>query len=324
MDLLEVQDADQTLAFRVCPQAGAELSSLRVRWQDRWVETLWRADLQDVPPKYWQGRAPWLWPGVGRSFTDDVLAQVVRTGEDPDEGAYVLDGQTYPLPTHGFAMRRPWDVVSADGDSIRCRLTDDAETRRQYPFGFAVTTWFRIERASVVVDFEVCADAGNATPMPFGVANHITLGLPLGSDADYADCELFSPATHECVLTPESLLDGTTRPLPLGAGRRLADSSLGNMVVGGLSTDDAWAGVWCPGGFGMRSTQRVVRGQSFAPDATHWYYVFYGDADEGLFCPEPWISGPNSLNTGQGLVALPPGETFTWQFIVTPLWERPA
>ena len=324
MDLLEVQDPDQKLAFTVAPGAGAELSGLRVLWQDRWVQTIYRADLQDEPCDGWRGRAPWLWPAVGRTFTDEVLAEVARTGEDPDEGAYVLDGQTYPLPTHGFAMHRAWDVASADARHVRCRLTDDDATRRMYPFGFEVVSGFRIEGGSLVVDFEVTADARNTQPMPFAVGNHITLQLPVGSDTAFGDCELFSPATHEMVLTPESLLDGTTRPMPLAEGRRLDDVRLHNMVVGGMSTDQAWMCVWCPKAFGLRVGQGVVTGRSLAPDARHWYGVFYGDADKGLFCPEPWIGGPNALNTGIGLVRLPPGHTLTWQFIVTPIWERPG
>ena len=322
--MLAVEDTTRGLAFTVAPEAGAELSSLRVRHQDRWVETLYRADLQDQPCDGWRGRAPWLWPAVGRTFTPAVLAEVARTGDDPAEGEYVLDGQSYPLPTHGFAMRRAWDVVDADARQVRCRLTDDADTRRQYPFGFELTTWFRIEADSLVIDFSVRAAGDNPPAMPFAVGNHITLALPMGSDAAFGQCEVFSPVAHELVLTPESLLAGTTRPIALAEGRRLADTRLHNMVLSGMSEPDAWISVWCPGGLGLRVSQRVTAGRSFAPSVDHWYDVFYGDAELGLFCPEPWIGGPNALNTGQGLVAVPPGEMFTWQFRATPFDRRDA
>ena len=46
------------------------------------------------------------------------------------------------------------------------------------------------------------------------------------------------------------------------------------------------------------------------------YFVLWGDADGGFFCPEPWLGGPDSLNTGAGRVVLHAGEAFTWSYTI--------
>ena len=73
----------------------------------------------------------------------------------------------------------------------------------------------------------------------------------------------------------------------------------------------------------MEVRQSVVEGRPFAPGDDHWYFVLWGEADKKLYCPEPWIGGPNALNTGEGVISIPPGETFTWQMKITPVFERP-
>lgn len=45
--------------------------------------------------------------------------------------------------------------------------------------------------------------------------------------------------------------------------------------------------------------------------------MLWGDKSAGFICPEPWLGGPNSLNTKRGLVELAPGKSFRWGFAVT-------
>jgi galactose mutarotase-like enzyme len=41
------------------------------------------------------------------------------------------------------------------------------------------------------------------------------------------------------------------------------------------------------------------------------------DPDAGFICPEPWLTGPDSLNTRRGLPVLAPGKEGTWTVTVT-------
>ena len=321
--LLRREYPDQGIAFSIAPRSGAEISSLRVLWKDQWIETLYRADLQHEECEGWQGRAPWLWPAVGRTFTEDLIDKARRTGDDLKEGAYVIGSKRFPMPIHGFAMSRAWDLESDDDHSIVCSSAPNEKTHQQYSFDFELKISFRTENGSLVTDFEVHAASQNTGSMPFTIGNHVSLDLPLGPDTDFTKCEAFSPASHEMVLTPESLLEGSSRPIDLSRGRTLDDPGLRNAVLGGFSEEECWTAVWCPEGFGMEVRQSVAEGRSFAPGADHWYFVLYGEPEKGFFCPEPWIGGPNALNTGKGLIQLPPGETFTWRLSFTPTRNWP-
>jgi galactose mutarotase-like enzyme len=44
--------------------------------------------------------------------------------------------------------------------------------------------------------------------------------------------------------------------------------------------------------------------------------VLWGDKDGKFFCPEPWLGGPNSLNSGAGLVVLKAGQSFVWEYSI--------
>ncbi len=82
--------------------AGAELQ--RFTWRGH--ELLWSGD-----PTWWARRAPLLFPVVG----------AVARG---------------PLPKHGFARDRVWEVLATGPATARVRLADDAATREVYPHAF--------------------------------------------------------------------------------------------------------------------------------------------------------------------------------------------
>lgn len=78
----------------------------------------------------------------------------------------------------------------------------------------------------------------------------------------------------------------------------------------------------------MRVTQRIAgfHAPGASPPASadadaaslapHRYFVVWGAPELGLYCLEPWLGGPNSLNTGDGRVDLPGGRAFSWAWSV--------
>ena len=54
------------------------------------------------------------------------------------------------------------------------------------------------------------------------------------------------------------------------------------------------------------------------------YFVFWGEPPKegsscGFHCVEPWVGGPNSLNTGKGLIVLTKdAPSFVWEMAVKP------
>lgn len=97
--MIHLRQGDYEAAFSA---EGAELQGFRWRGQ----ELLWGGD-----PAWWARRAPLLFPVVGASAAG-------------------------PLPKHGFARDRTWEVMEASAGQAVFRLRDDAATRSIYPFAF--------------------------------------------------------------------------------------------------------------------------------------------------------------------------------------------
>ena len=76
--------------------------------------------LWDGDPAYWNGRAPCLFPYVGR-LTDNT---------------YMLHGKKYSMGIHGFAWTSEFAVDEQREDFIRYRLSGNSDTGKQYPFDF--------------------------------------------------------------------------------------------------------------------------------------------------------------------------------------------
>ncbi len=176
---------------------GAELSSLR--------DAEGRELMTDADPRWWQGRAPLLFPVVGKPS-----GEMIRVG-----------GTRYPMKQHGFARHMTFALVEQAADRAIFRLTDDTETRAHYPFAFRLDVGFRLENAALLIEVTV-ANPGNV-PLPASFGFHPAFAWPLPYGRDRADHRITFAADE-----PEALRviadDGTiaegTRPSPLD-GRTL-------------------------------------------------------------------------------------------------------
>lgn len=269
-----IEDPTSGLSLTVSPEAGGAISSLRIKGRE----------LVHHAEEGWRGGAPWLFPAVGRSFYEGM-------------GRYRLGGRIYEMPLHGFVMSRAWELARESEREIVCRTTDDSETRRLYPFGFALTAAYSLSDNGARVDVTVEASAGNPQAMPFSLGNHLTLAV-----RDPARCRVRSPAKDVLALRPDGLLSGQTSPSPYGKARTLKeDPGLQDRVLGGFPEGQARVEVEVDG-------LKLRIGQ---PDSPWARFVFYSDG-RSFFCPEPWLGEPDSLNTGRGLVSLPPAGRFSW------------
>ena len=73
---------------------GAELQSIVTSDGASW---LWNGDA-----KWWSGRAPLLFPVVGKSPANTVT----------------IEGKSYPMQPHGFARRSSFDIASEKPDMV--------------------------------------------------------------------------------------------------------------------------------------------------------------------------------------------------------------
>jgi galactose mutarotase-like enzyme len=134
---------------------GAQLSSLR----EGGLDLLWNGD-----PSIWAGRAPLLFPIVG------ALAG----------GSYRLGSRTYPLPRHGFARGKRFDIVDSTAASASFRLKADEATFQVYPFHFELHVEFVLDGPSLSVTTVVRNTGEHAMPASFGYHPAFRWPLPYG------------------------------------------------------------------------------------------------------------------------------------------------
>lgn len=197
MDVLELT-GDQLSA--TVATKGAEPQSLRVPGVGGPTELLWQAGEE------WRRHAPVLFPVIGRVVDDEV----------------VVDGEPYPMTQHGFARDTEFDVLEASRTRAVLRLEDDEETRRHFPFGFALTVTYEVRGSSFVTRYAVATRGGG--PMPFSLGSHPAFRWPLvpgvAKDAHTVEFAAPEPApvrrVEQTLLTPEqhpTPVDGRVLPL---------------------------------------------------------------------------------------------------------------
>jgi galactose mutarotase-like enzyme len=135
---------------------GAEL----IRLQDHdGKDLLWNGC-----EKWWTGRAPLLFPIVGRLPNDTAT----------------IDGEPFPMRQHGFARNKQFSIVGASASECIFRLAADDETRQQFPFDFVLEVAFVIEGAALRIGATVCNESSRAMPVSFGFHPAFRWPLPYG------------------------------------------------------------------------------------------------------------------------------------------------
>lgn len=232
---------------------GAELSSLT---DDDGRELMTAAE-----PSHWQGRAPILFPIVGR-LNGDVLR---------------VDGREHPMKQHGFARRSTFEVVEAAADRAVFRLSDSEETRAAYPFAFRLDVAFTVVGAALSIDVAVANPGDAPLPASFGFHPAFAWPLPYGRprEAHRIVFEQHEPAAIR-------RLDGG-----LIAGDR--DSTLQGRTLAlddALFADDAL--IWF-----APDSQRVTYGAADGPQLEIAFpdtpfLGIWSQPGAGFVCVEPW------------------------------------
>lgn len=181
---------------------GGELMSWRIAGR----ELVWHGD-----PEHWSRRAPILFPVVGAS-----RGGVVQVG-----------GTAYPMPQHGFARDGGFTPVEVGETALRLRLVDDAGSRAQYPFAFALDVVADLSPDRLSIAFEV-TNTG-AIDMPYAIGFHPAFPWPLeGTSSRDGHAVVF--AAEERGQVPEvvgaGLLSRRTRAVPFEGRSLPLDPSL--------------------------------------------------------------------------------------------------
>ena len=233
---------------------GAEL---RVLKDDAGRDLLWDGD-----PAFWTGRAPVLFPIVGRLKGD----------------AYTIDGTTFPMRQHGFARTSIFEVVAQEAAACRLRLRSSEATLRIYPFAFTLEVDYRLTDATLDMRVEVTNDG--PVPMPIACGFHPAFRWPLPYGGERAAHEMLFEHDEPAPVPP---LDGGLLSMPLKPspvqGRRLP-------LTDALFADDAVIFL-APRSRTLRYGPPGGRGLTFdfadMPQLGIW-----SKPGAGFVCVEPW------------------------------------
>jgi len=164
---------------------GAEL----IRLQDRdGRDLLWNGC-----EKWWTGRAPLLFPIVGRLPNDVAM----------------FDGKMFSMRQHGFARNKQFSIVGASVSECIFRLASDDETRQQFPFEFVLEIVVAIEDATLRIGATVFNESSRAMPVSFGFHPAFRWPLPYGGSRQDHEIRFEKPESAPIRRLTDGLLDVT-------------------------------------------------------------------------------------------------------------------
>lgn len=269
---------------------GAELFSVRTADGAEW---LWQGD-----PKYWSGRAPILFPVVGRT----------------PEGFITVGGIKYPIGNHGFARSSEFAVVESSADRVRLRIADSAATRASFPFAFSLDLVFAIEGGALVSRAEVTNTGDVAMPFSFGF--HPAFQWPLPGAAGKAHwltlAEPEEPPTHR--LGDKLVLARGVEPSVFVKGRyqpKAADFERDAIIIEKIASPSVTFGV--DGGAQIKVGWQGLSSLGIWQKPGAPYLCI--EPWQGL---PPWVGGSVALEDRPGSVALEPGVTRSFTMTVVP------
>ncbi|MBB5684053.1 aldose 1-epimerase family protein [Sphingobium boeckii] len=267
---------------------GAELVSLR--------DPQHRELMSDGDPAYWTGRAPILFPIVGRL----------------DGDRYTLDGDRYALPQHGFARRTEFAIAEQGESHVRLRLTDSPVTRVAYPFAFVLEMDFLLDGATLTMAATI-RNPG-LVPLPASFGYHPAFAWPLPYEAARTGHRIVFEADEAAdilAITSDGLIDGK-RPSPVeGDTLRLSDDLFAHGALIWNTLDSRSLRYGPPAGPALEMD---------FPD-TEWLGV-WTKPGAGFVCIEPWAGMADTLGyhgdfrDRPGVFEIAPGSSRTFRMTV--------
>ena len=143
---------NEQLTIRIA-ELGAELQSAK---NSEGREYMWQAGQQ------WPRHSPILFP---------IVCSV-------NENTYVVDGEEYHLPRHGFARDTEFTVISQTGQKVTLALHESSETLKVYPIRFNLAITYRLEDNKVHVIWHV--ENTDSREIHFQIGGHPAFNMPKG------------------------------------------------------------------------------------------------------------------------------------------------
>lgn len=178
-------------------EVGAELTHLVDQASHR--DLIWNNDL-------WPKHAPVLFPAIGRS----------------NEDSYLIDGQRYEMPQHGFVSGETFTIVDQTPTAVTLSLKANAATRVYYPFDFELQVTFTLVATGLNLSFSV--QNHGQQDLSYSLGSHPAFNVPFEAGEAFTDYELvLDPAPtdlqqFEIVKTPNPYRSGKELPVTTDKG----------------------------------------------------------------------------------------------------------
>jgi aldose 1-epimerase len=238
-----------------------------------------------------------------------------------DRGMWHWDGTEYQVPIneaarghaiHGLVRDHVWDVVQQSSDRIM--LATDIPVQQGWPVALHTSIDYALDDRGLTVTHAV-RNTGDA-PVPFGVGTH---PYPRAGNANRVDSQLQLSANTMLPLDPDTMM-------PSGPAMKVEGTDYDFRAprsLAGVDLDQPF-GECFPGKDGLihhRLTSPEAGIELWADPAFRWVQAFtppeFPGRGAGVVAVEPMTCPPDALNSGEDLITLAPGESWSarWGFL---------
>ncbi len=253
--------------------AGAQMAS--VRDNKTGVQYIWQGD-----PNIWPRRAPLLFPIIARL----------------KDNQYTLDGKSWTIPTHGFCRSAPFAVSDQSENAVSFRYSDTEETRKSYPFAFALTVTYSIKGRVLTKRHKI--ENKSEIPMFYELGGHDGFRAPLAPGENMSDYAIRIPGLNH--ITPygmdeNNMITPKNRSFALPNGRislKPSDYRLDTVILDNLPQSKAVL-------VDKQDRPRVTMEFKDFPYLGIWTAA--KNFDTNYVCIEPWTTLPDAVFAGRAL-----------------------
>lgn len=201
---------------------------------------------------------------------------------------YQVDGVDHRMNQHGFARGRRWramDTSTEGAAAVTLELESDRELQRSYPWDFRLDYTYSVRGNTLRLEQVFKNRSATTMPMQFGLHPYFKVG-------DKERLRFDIPATR--YQDTRAWTEGTFTSFPF-------DQEI-DWVFLDVSRQEA----------SLTDPERGLK-ITLRFDKAYPYLVFWSLKGGEFVCLEPWSARRFAMNSGEGLVRVPPGETFrTW------------
>jgi galactose mutarotase-like enzyme len=242
--------------------------------------------------KLWNRFAPILFPIVGRLLNDQ----------------YTLNHESYGMRQHGFARDQVFQVMEHSEDSITLRLTDNEQTRAQYPFAFELQVKYTLLQDTLEIEHRVTNL--DSAELYYSLGGHPGFHIDGKLSAYYLDFGA-DYAVQQHLITG-NYYNGKTKEIQLSRKFELSDDLFASDAI--VIKQPPFQSI----GFGKINGPKLL-----TLHCDTWTAVgLWTKPGAPFFCIEPWwgwadaLDSSGNINEKEGIMSLASGSHSTHKYCI--------